>query len=154
MIYWFKRYYTIDANLKSIASFSLFSPSFVSFFLWKKKILAVGVRAQVLINKAKKVKTHTTFDLIHIKLKSKVMQFFVLIYKIFRMFRRFEQLSSAICWQVITCSTCATPDAWWILIDLCAPFLHYALSHFHIMPFLIFTLCTFWGESLLQTSLT
>jgi len=74
------------------------------------------------------------------------------------MFRRFEQLSSAICWRVMTCSICASPDTWWLLIDLGAPFLHYALSHFYItqflilhyalshfyiMQFLIFALCTF-----------
>jgi len=80
------------------------------------------------MKEAKKTKTHPTFDAIHKKLKSKAMQFFVLIYKIFRMFRGFEQLSSAICWRVMTCSTCANPDTWWLLNDLCAPFLHYALS--------------------------
>jgi len=33
-----------------------------------------------------------------------------------------------ICWRVMTCSTCATPDTWRLLNDLCSPFLHYALS--------------------------
>jgi len=56
------------------------------------------------------------------------MHFFVQIYKIFRMFRGFEQISSAICWRVMTCSTCANLNTCWLLIDLCPPFLHYALS--------------------------
>ena len=94
----------------------------------RNKILTLKVRAQVLIKEAKKTKTHPIFDAIHKKLKSKAMQLFVLIYKIFCMFRGFEQLSSAICWRVMTCSICATSDTWWLLNDLCAPFLHYALS--------------------------
>jgi len=75
----------------------------------RNKILALEVRVQVLIKEAK-TKTHPTFNAIHKKLKTKTLQFFVLIYKIFRMFRGFEQLSSAICWRVMTCSTCAIPD--------------------------------------------
>jgi len=59
------------------------------------------------------------------------------------MFRGFEQLSSAICWRVMTCSTCSTPDTRWLSNDLCAPiftlctfsFLHYAFSHFYIIHF-------------------
>ena len=76
----------------------------------------------------KRPKTHPTFEAIHKKLKSKAMHFFVQIYKIFRMFRGFEQISSAICWRVMTCSTCANLNTCWLLIDLCPPFLHYALS--------------------------
>ena len=98
------------------------------FFVKRNKILALEVRAQVLVKEAKKTKTHPIFEAIHKKLNTKAMQFFVLIYKIFRMFRGFEQLSSAICRRVMTCSTCANPDTWRLLIDLCAPFLHYALS--------------------------
>jgi len=68
----------------------------------RNKILAFKARAQVLTKEAKKTKTHPTFDAIHEKLKCTALQFFseffVLIYKIFRMFRGFEQLYSSIGW--------------------------------------------------------
>jgi len=44
------------------------------------------------------------------------------------MFRGFEQLYSSIGWWVMTCSTWGNPDTWRLLIDLCVPLLHYALS--------------------------
>jgi len=64
-----------------MASFSFFSPSFVSYiFVKRNKILALEVRAQVLIKEARKTKTHSTFDVIHEKLKSKAIQFFFQIF--------------------------------------------------------------------------
>jgi len=84
------------------------------------------------MKEAKKTKTHSTFDAIHEKVKSKPLQFFskffVLICKLFCMFRGFEQLYNSIGWQVMTCSTWGNPDTWRLLINSCAPFLHHSLS--------------------------
>jgi len=98
----------------------------------RNKRLALEVRVQVLIKRPKRPKRipllmQSTKNW-NPKLCNFFSKFFVLIYKIFSMFRGLEQLSGAICWRDMTCSTCATPDTRWLLIDLCAPFLHYALS--------------------------
>jgi len=54
---------------------------------------------------SKKPYAYRNYDVTHKKLKSKTFQFFFnLSYKTFLIFKAFEQLSSSICWRVMTFS--------------------------------------------------